>query len=123
YGVHYLLSPALSYQEADSMHITYGMKIDEASYFSLAIPGMLCLQAGLFAIRTSMFSVNFEVVRLQSLINQKVLKAWLYLGIVCSMTHFYMPGELAYFVYLLSGIRYVAAFSLFSLDKRKYRWH
>lgn len=121
YGVNYLLSPALTYHMPSDAGI-YRMRIPEQDYFELAIPAMIALRLGLFAIKTSIFSFNYNLVKLQAIINQQVLKNWLIAGIVLTIASPFLPGELGFFVYLLSLIRYVAAFGLFAIDRKKYRW-
>lgn len=121
YGVNYLLAPALIYQMPPYL-VQYKMKLPENAYFELAIPAMLCLRWGLFAIKTNIFDVRYEVVDLQALINQKILKFWLIGGLTLAFIKPYVPGELGFFVYLLGLIRFIAAFALFALDRRKYRW-
>jgi len=121
YGLNYLLAPAITYTFPDHL-VSYKMKMPRDEYFELAIPAMLCLRIGLFAIKTKIFDVPYEAVRLQAHINQRVLKGWVIAGIILSFVFRYAPTELGFFVYLLSLIRFVAAFALFSLDRKKYRW-
>lgn len=122
YGMNYLLSPALTYHNPEMAGL-YPMKISEEDYFSLAIPAMLALRWGLFWIKTEIFSSNFQLVRIQAIVNQEVLKFWLIGGIILKLSTPFFPGELGYVVYLISLIRFVAAFGLFAVDARKYRWY
>lgn len=121
YGINYLVSPAIVYRMPPHL-VGYKMKIPQNEYFELAIPAMICLWLGLFAIKTNIFKLRYEVVHLHALVNQKVLKIWLIGGVVLSFSLPFVPGELGFFVYLLGLIRFVAAFALFALNKRKYRW-
>ncbi len=121
YGLNFLLSPALTYHDPD-LAGGYPMKISEEAYFELAIPAMLCLRAGLFWVKTEIFSLNFQTVRLQAIANQEVLRFWLIAGILLKMGMGLFPGDIGFVVYLLSAIRFVAAFSLYAVDPRKYRW-
>lgn len=123
YGLNYLLSPAMAYHQDQRLLGVYRMSLTESEYFSLAIPAMLCLQAGLFVMKTNIFRVNFVMINLQSVLNQSVLKSWLIIGVICSVIRNYLPGELSFFVYLVSGIRFIAAFGLFALDRKKYKWY
>ena len=123
YGMNYLLSPALSYNDVEQATGLYSMKIPQEDYFVMAIPAMLCLQAGLFMIKTSIFKPNFSLPKLHSALNIYVLKVWLWVGIACLFLQSYVPGELAFFLFLISGIRYIAVFGLFIIDKNRFKWY
>ncbi|RYG31455.1 MAG: hypothetical protein EOO01_35400, partial [Chitinophagaceae bacterium] len=121
YGMNYLFSPAMSYlTDANS---AYRMKIPEEDYFILAIPAMLFLRMGLNCIRTPIFQFHFRTVQLQSILNQNVLITWLYAGTIIRFFNNMIPGDLAFFFYLLSSVRFVAAYGLFVMDARRYKWH
>lgn len=121
YGLNYLFSPALSYRV--NQYSGYHMKLPEEDYFALAIPSILLLQAGLNIVKTKIFQFHFKTVRLQSLLNHKMLVQWFYAGILFRFLNPLMPSDLAFVFYLLSGIRFVAAYGLFLVDKSRYKWH
>lgn len=121
YGLNYLFSPALSY--IYDQNSFYRMKIGEEEYFSIAIPCVLLLHLGMYAIKTKIFTLNFKTIQLQALLNQDVLVQWLFLGVILRLINTKLPGDLSFFVYLLSSIRFVAAYGLFVLDAKKYKWH
>jgi hypothetical protein len=123
YGLNYLMSPAVSYHQNQDAFTVYRMKVSEADYFALAIPGMLSLQLGLYLLKSRIFAPNFGIVRIQALVNQSILKNWYFFGIVCSLISPLFPGELSFVLYLLSGIRFVAAFGLFALDRKAFKWY
>lgn len=121
YGVNYLFSPALSYLiEQDGV---YRMKLPEEEFFILAIPAMFLLQLGLNCIKTNIFTFQFNTLRLQSVLNQAMLVQWFYMGLLFRFLNPIMPSDLAFLFYLLSGIRFVAAYGLFLVDRRRYKYH
>jgi len=121
YGMNFLLSPALTYHSPD-LAGGYPMKISEEKYFEIAIPAMICLRIGLFWVKTQIFEFNFQLVKIQAMANQEVLKFWLIAGIVLKLTMGFFPGDIGFVVYLLSTVRFIAAFSLYAVDAKKYRW-
>ncbi len=121
YGMNFLLSPALTYHSPD-LDGGYPMKIAEEEYFEIAIPAMLCLRAGLYWVKTEIFNFNFQLARLQAIANQEVLKFWLIAGILLKAVAGIFPGELSFVAYVLSTVRFIAAFSLYAVDAKKYRW-
>lgn len=121
YGMNYLFSPAMSYL-TDAASV-YRMKLPEEDYFLLAIPSMLLMRAGINCIKTPIFQFNFRTVQLQSVLNQNVLVTWLYAGTAIRFFNNLIPGDLAFFFYLLSSVRFVAAYGLFVMDARQYKWH
>jgi hypothetical protein len=122
YGLNYLFSPALTYEVTQEIAI-YKMKLTPETYFSLAIPAMFCLHAGLYTIKTKIFTPTFNLDSVQRFLNESLLKQWLIAGVILYFIRPFFPGDLAFIVYLLSGIRYLAAFGLFILDKKKYKWY
>jgi hypothetical protein len=121
YGMNYLFSPAMSY--LTDVNSVYRMKLPEEDYFLLAIPAMLLFRAGMNSVKTPIFQFNFRTVQLQSVLNQNVLVTWLYAGTAIRFFNSYIPGDLAFFFYLLSSVRFVAAYGLFVMDARRYKWH
>lgn len=121
FGLNYLLSPAIAYYNNDIVSV-YAMKIPVEDYFAVAIPGMLCLQLGMYAVKTKIFNVSFGTFLNQTSLNQRILKQWLIVGVSLSLARNYVGGELAFFLYLISSVRYVAAYGLYVLDAKKYKW-
>ncbi|HRO41280.1 MAG TPA: hypothetical protein PL009_00495 [Flavipsychrobacter sp.] len=121
YGMNFLLSPAMTYHTPDLAN-GYPMKIPEEQYFEIAIPAMLCLRAGLYWIKTEIFSFNFNLAKLQAIANQEVLRFWLIAGVLLKLVYPFVPGDIGFVIYLLATVRFIAAFSLYAVDARKYRW-
>jgi len=122
YGLNYLFSPALTYEVTQNIAI-YKMRLTPETYFSIAIPAMLCLHAGLFLVKTRIFTYEFYAGRFQTFLNETLLKQWLIAGFLISYGQRFLPGDLGFVAYLLGSIKYVAAFALFIIDRRKYRWY
>lgn len=122
YGLNYLFSPAITYEVTQQLAL-FKMKLTPEAYFSVAIPGMLCLHLGLYSIKTKIFKPNFSFTREQLLASETTLRHWLIGGIIIYFIRPFFPGDIAFLLYLLSGVRYLAAFGLFIVDKKKYKWY
>ncbi len=120
YAVNFLISPAISFQLSQELFL-YRMRIKPEAYFLIMLPAFACLYAGTYFFKTTIFKPNFSMARLMALLNEDLLKRWLLLGFVFYFIRPFFPSELAFFFYLGSMMRYVAAFSLFNLDRIKYR--
>ncbi len=121
YSVNYLLAPAITYfLEGDK--IRYGMKIPANYYFSLAFPGILMFTLGIYSIRTKLFSPSVSKVKLSSVVNEYFLMRVTIVCVIVNLISKLVPGEIAFLLYLLSLVRFVGAFALFSLNPKKYWW-
>jgi hypothetical protein len=118
YALNYLVSPSISFLLGKTLSI-YNLKISSEAYFNLAIPGFILFWVGLFSIKTNLFSPNFNTVNISTIINDKFLKKITILGILSSTLTSFLPGELAFIVYLFSLTQFVASFSLFALNPQK----
>jgi hypothetical protein len=121
YASNYLLSPAITYQLNPDL-VKYGMKIPSDEYFSLAFPAYLLFALGMFLIPNRIFKTEFRRVSQAALINERFLVQMTILGILLRFTTDLFPGELGFFVYLISMVRFVGAFSLFASSHSKYSW-
>jgi hypothetical protein len=121
YAINYLLSPAITYH-LGSMQIANPMKISAESYFLLAIPGFLLFMLGMFSISTKIFQPNFNKIRNASLINERFLFQMTLFGIGCKVASNVFSTDLAFFMYLLSLLRFVGVFSLYSSNSTKYKY-
>jgi hypothetical protein len=122
YGLNYLFGPAITYEVTQNFSL-FKMKLTPELYFSMAIPGMFCLHLGLYAIKTNIFNPDFNISKTQSTVTETVLKQWLIGGVVAYFVRPFFPAEFAFLLYLLSGIRYLAALGLFVVNKKKYKWY
>lgn len=122
YGLNYLFAPAIAYEVTQSFSF-FKMRLNPETYFSIAIPAMLCLHAGLYLLKTKIFTFSFYKEGAQNVLSENVLKQWLIAGFLISLGQKYLPGDLGFLAYLLGSIKYVAAFALFIIDRRKYIWY
>jgi hypothetical protein len=121
YALNYLTAPAITYNLPPS-EIKYGMKIVTDQYFELAIPGFVFLAIGMSLFKTTVFNVDFSKVNASSLVNQRLLKNVTFFGILLNLLSVLIEGELSFFIYLLSLVRFVGAFALFSMNTRNWYW-
>lgn len=122
YGLNYLFSPAITYEVTQSLSV-YKMRLDPETYFSVAIPAMLCLHVGLFSLKTKIFTYRFITDKIHTVINENLLKQWLIAGFLIGFGQRYLPGDLGFVAYLIGGLKYIAAFGLFIIDRQKFKWY
>ncbi len=121
YATNYLLAPALVYQIQDDSYY-YGQKIPAEDFFILTIPALFLLQFGLFIRSSKIFEIDFLNVVLGSALNQKLLTRWLMFGIAISLMVNSLPAGIAFIGYLLAMIKYIAAYGLFIINRKKYKF-
>lgn len=119
YAINYLVSPSISFLLGEKI-TAYNLKISPEAYFNLAITGFIFFYAGMYAIKTNIFSPNFNTVKISTAINTELLKKVTILAILSGLIISYLPSELAFLIYLFSLLQYVSAFSLFALNPKKY---
>jgi hypothetical protein len=119
YALNYLLSPAITYIIDDSF-VTYPMKINSDYYFSLAIPGFICFAIGLYFFKTHIFRINFDSIKKSTVLNEVLLKRILIISLFISQITKNVPGDLQFIFYLISLLRYIAAFALLLTNYKKY---
>jgi hypothetical protein len=117
YAINYLVAPAITYNLPEGQ-VLYGMKLVSDKYYSLALPGFVFLSIGMFILPTSVFSINTKKVDQSAMVNKSFLFKVAILGIILRIAQPFVAGELGFVVYLLAMIRFVAAFALFSIDKK-----
>jgi hypothetical protein len=122
YSVNYLFSPALVYLLQDSGYV-YKMRIPESEYFILTIPSILLFHYGMFVGSSKLFNINLKSIKFGTYLNQQLLISWIILGVFLSVFAKYIPTSLAFIAYLLAMLKYIAAYSLYIFDKRKYRYY
>lgn len=119
YAVNYLLAPAISFHlEQDK--VAYQIKLSAEQYYTLMIPGFFCFYWGMNIFKTKLFQTDFDVVKIYALLNEKILKQLFFIGILLKITIPFFPGELGFFIYVLSMIRFVGAFALYAVNRKKY---
>lgn len=121
YAWNYLLAPSVIYN-LQTDQVIYGMKISAENYFALSIPGFMLFMFGMYAIPNRLFQPSFKKSKTRAVVNEGFLVRITIIGTLLSLVTSLFPSELSFFVYLISMIRFVGSFALFSLNKGKYRW-
>ena len=121
YAINYLIAPAITYRLPDE-EVQYGMKLVSDQYFELALPGFLCLAIGMYIIPSKIFSIDLTDVNASSAVNETFLTRITIFGILLNVVGGIVAGELSFFIYLLSLVRFVGAFALFSMNNKKIQW-
>jgi len=121
YATNYLFAPALVYYFQEQ-NFLYALRIPQEEFFLLTIPAMFLLHFGLFLRSSKIFEINFLSLVLGSALNHKLLTRWLIVGVVITIFSGLFPGELAFVAYLLAMIKYIAAYGLFILNRKKYKF-
>jgi hypothetical protein len=119
YALNYLLAPALILH-IDQNKVNYKIKLNAEQYYTLILPGFLMFNLGINFFKTRLFYTDFDLVKIYAILNEKILKQLLYLGVFLKVLLFYVSGDLNFFIYALSLIRFVGAFALFAIDSKKY---
>lgn len=124
YAINYLLAPSILYNYNEAEFMPYRMELEPNDYFSVAIPGILALHAGIYILPTKIFKTRFEFVKLQAILNEEIMKKWLIIGLLLNIANdiLPLPGEIGFFMVLLSGLRYVGLFGLLTLNGAKYKY-
>jgi len=117
YSINYLVAPAITYGLPE-YQVQYGMKIVSDEYFSLAIPGFILLSVGMYIVPTSVFGINSKIVDQSAIVNKRFLFRVAIFGILLRFVQALELGEIGFFIYLLALVRFVAAFALFSIDRK-----
>ncbi len=119
YTINYLVAPAITYNLPESQ-VLYGMKIVSDQYYELALPGFIFLVIGMYILPSTIFSINTKKVDQSATVNKTFLINVAVLGIIMRFAQPFVVGELGFVVYMLAMIRFVAAFALFSIDKKNW---
>jgi hypothetical protein len=119
YCTNYLVAPAITYSLTEGQ-VKYGMKILPEAYFDLAIPGFFFLTLGVYIIPTKIFSIDYKSVKKSALVNKEFLVKVVLIGLCLRVFGGFFPGELSFIAYLMSLIRFVGAFALFSIDRKNW---
>jgi hypothetical protein len=122
FSVNFLLSPALIYNGLEQYQY-YPMYLKSPEYFLCAIPSILLMNYGMHSIKTKLFEMEFSLVTTSIHANSFILKQWVVVGIFLYILKSFVPADISFFIYLLSSIRYIGAFGLFAIDRKKYKWY
>jgi hypothetical protein len=119
YALNYLFSPAITYQFDQAM-LAYPMKINAIEYYSIAIPGFFSLYSGMYILKTRIFVPRIDLLKEDAKNNKSLLFYFVFIGLIFKFIGPFFPGEFAFLIYLISSIRFVGAFALFTIDSKKY---
>jgi hypothetical protein len=119
YSLNYLVAPAITYNLPDD-HVQYGMKVYSDQYFELAIPGFLLFSLGMNILPIKLFRINTREVDKSALVNRALLFKVAVIGITLRLIQPFISGEIGFVIYLIALTRFVAAFALFSIDKKSW---
>ena len=118
FAMNFLFAPAVLMNLSDSAEATfYKVKLSKEAFFEITIPTILLLHLGLFSLKTNIFNLNFTLVKLDLLSNERILKRWVIIGIACGLLLTQISTEIAFILYLISMLKFVGAFGLFSINK------
>ena len=120
YFINYLFSPAIIYLIPEE-YVFYKMRVPPDIYFFIAFIGLLGILIGSNLIKsTNLFQPNIQVIQIESAMSDKTLKTWVFVGVLLSLIAGFFPTEIAFLIYLLSLIRFIGAFALYSLNTKIY---
>ncbi len=125
YAINFLLSPAILYSVPEQL-LVYPMKLTADIYFPYAIAAIISMYIGLYTLQTPpppIFRPNINLLRIEATLNESILKNWIYAGMILNLVSRFFPSEIAFFLYLLSLLRFVGGFGLYALDAKKYSKH
>jgi hypothetical protein len=122
YSLNYLFSPAILYNYNDADFLYYKMNCSIELYFVNAFIGVLSLHIGMFFFKTDIFKTDFKLLKVQAILNDKVLKNWTIGGLLLHyiLLKVPMPAEIGFFILLLSALRYIGFFGLIVINPKKH---
>lgn len=127
FSLNYLLSPSIVYPYNNSGMLVYNMKCPEDQYFSIAFPATFALQIGMYLIPTKIFNTDFNLLKIQSLISEKVMLNWFTVGIIVNILNVafisYSQIDLGFVWYLMDKFLYLSMFGLTMVNYKKYKYH
>jgi hypothetical protein len=116
----WIVGPILSYYTGIN-HPFYGMQVPESDYFNFVIPGVLLYFIGLSLPLIGVNDIPKQVIKeIREIASLKVKGAYYLIGIgfAASFAQRFAPGSLFFFLYLLSQIKYVGCFYLYSSNRK-----
>ena len=118
-GFQWCLGPFLAYS-TDLVYSRYVMYVDEGMYFSFALPGTALFAFGLLAVGSSVKQRGLlRTVRWENFQTIGIILALL--GFGARLASGFVPGGLAFAVFLTSQLSYVAVL-YFMFSRRPHRW-
>lgn len=116
-SLQWILGPFIDYHNGTT-HYKYKMYVDESTYMSYIVPGILLLKLGLslFPVETNLEDIGNRV---RILLNNhpKLPYILVVLGFVFPYISNFLPSTLGFVFYLLGNIRYIGVIYLLFSDK------
>jgi hypothetical protein len=112
----WIVGPILSYYTGIN-HPFYGMQIAEESYFTFIIPGIVLYYIGLSLPIAGVNYIPKSVINILSENASSKLQGAYYLiglGFLATFLRLYSPPSISFFLYLISQIKFVGCFYLYS---------
>lgn len=113
YASQLLLGPVLSYIFLEYDY--YRQPVDQDTYFSFAIPAIVFFIIGIFfplsSAKRKVISLNLIKAELQG--KERTAYILIAIGFVSGFAKYFVPGGLAFFVFLLSNLKYIGALYLY----------
>jgi hypothetical protein len=116
----WIIGPILSYYTGVN-HPFYGMQVPESEYFSYIIPGVILFYIGLALPLIGVTNIPKLVINdIHDEASTKIRGAYYLIGFgfFASFAQRFSPGSLFFFLYLLSQLKYVGCFYLFSSNRK-----
>lgn len=127
FALNYLFSASIVYPYNYSGLLAYNMKCPEDQYFSIAFPATFALQIGLYLLPTKIFNTNFNLLKIQALISEKVVVNWFMVGVAVNVLNLafiaYSQLDLGFVWYLMDKFLYLSMFGLTMINFKKYKYH
>jgi hypothetical protein len=116
----WIVGPILSYYTGIN-HPFYGMQVTEESYFSFIIPGIVLYYIGLSLPIAGVKYIPKSIISILSEDASGKLKGAYYLialGFLATFIRPFSPPSLFFFLYLISQVKFVGCFYLYSSNKK-----
>ncbi|GAB3531533.1 hypothetical protein GCM10027443_13930 [Pontibacter brevis] len=108
-----LLGPVLSYIFLEFDY--YRQPVEQETYFSFAVPAIVFFIMGIFfplsSAKRKVISLNLIKAELQG--KERTAYILIVIGFVSGFAKYFVPGGLAFFVFLLSNLKYIGALYLY----------
>ena len=120
YSLNFLLAPFIINTYKDEVNLSFDFSLgSESSYFYIAISSIIFLHIGLFTIKTKIFNPNYNLVKIDMFINERILRYFVYIGIFSDLITFNSSNWVSYVLHLIGLLRYIGVFGLFIINKKK----
>ena len=120
YTLNFLIAPFIINSLRDDVNLSFDFYLGpDSNLFYVTIPSILMLHLGLFTFKTKIFTPNYNLVKLDLLINERVLRYFIYIGIFFDLLTFNSSSWVSYLFDLVGLLRYIGVFGLFIINRKK----